>query len=145
MKYFYLLSLFLILTSCNFNTTYSNQESDKKEAEKITNKLYWEIQYGTNEDEIFKLFSDQFFAVTNKNELREIISKSNSKFGAIKEPTLAEWETLVVKGTNARSEYVFIYDVARENTKTKEKISMIKENGNIKVVGYHVNQDLLNQ
>ena len=145
MKYSYLFFIILTLISCNYNSTYSNRESDKNEAEKIPKKFYWEIQYGNSEEETFKLFSEKFFEVTDKNKLREIIALSNSQFGAIKEYNLGNWETFVVKGSNPKSEYVLIYDVIRENTKTQEKFSMVKENGVIKIVGYNVNQNLLDQ
>lgn len=145
MKRYYLFLILLALTSCNFNKTYSNRESDKKDAEKIPEKFYWEVMYGSNEGEIFKLFSESFFEVTDRNNLRKIISISQGEFGNIKEYNLKSWETLVVKGTNPRSEYILVYDVTRENTKTQESFSMVKENGVIKILGYNVNQDLLNQ
>lgn len=62
--------------------------------------------------------------------------------GTIKEYNLGNWETLVVKGSNAKSEYLLTYDVTRELRKTKETFSMRMENGVIKIVGYNINHIL---
>lgn len=144
MKQFYLFTILLTLVSCNFNKTYSNRESDKEDAEKVSKKFYWEVVYGSNEDEIFKLFSDSFFEVTDKDKLRELILFSNNTFGTIEEQNLVKAETFIVTGTNPKSEYVLYYEVTRANGKTQEKFSMIKEDGIVKIVGYNINQDLLN-
>ena len=142
MKYLYLFLVSFTLLSCNYNNIYTNRESDKNDAEKVSKKFYWEVLHGSNEDDIFKLFSEQFFNVTNKDKLRELISVSNNEFGEISEYNLVHWETMVVRGTNAKSEYILVYDVVRKNAKTQEKFFMINENGVIRIAGYNVNQDL---
>lgn len=137
-------TLFLLI-SCNFNRFYKDRESDKADGEKIPQKFYWEIQYGTNQDDIYKLFSEKFFSVTNKEKLAELLNITN-KIGPIQEYHLSKWETLVVKGSNPKSEYLFTYDVNRGTEKTEETFTLEKDKtGNIKIVGYHVNQNLLNK
>ncbi|GAA5096415.1 hypothetical protein GCM10023210_30150 [Chryseobacterium ginsengisoli] len=140
----YLLFSFLLI-SCSFNQIYKDQESDKKDGEQITQKFYWEILHGSIQDNIYNLFSEKFFEVTDKEKLNELLSTTNN-IGPIQDFYLVKWETLVVKGSDARSQYLFTYDVKRGTETTHETFSMEKdENGDIKIVGYNVSQDLSNK
>lgn len=98
-------------------------------------------------DTIYNLFGDKFFEVTDKDKLLQIINTSQNDIGRVEEYNLVKWETLIVKGSNPKSEYLLVYDVKRGTTaKTEETFSMQKDkNGDIKIVGYRVNQDLLNK
>lgn len=146
MKHLYLILISFLLVSCSFNQTFSNREEDKKDAEKISQKFFWELKYGGNMDTIYNLFGDKFFAVTDKEKLLQIINTTQNDIGRIEEYNLVKWETLIVKGSNAKSEYLLVYDVKRGTSKTEETFSMQKDkNGDIKIVGYRVNQDLLNK
>jgi len=142
MKKILLLFCLTLIVSCSFNQTFTNRESDKDDAQKITQKLYWELLYGSNKDKIYELFSDKFFEVTDKDKLDELILSAQQESGVIKEYNLEHWETLVVKGSNASSQYLLTYDVVRESGTTKETFSMLKEDGIIKIVGYHINHIL---
>jgi hypothetical protein len=144
MKQIYLLiiAFLLTLTSCSFNQIYKDQESDKKDGEQVTQKFYWEILHGSNQDKIYNLFGEKFFEVTDKEKLEELLNIT-TKIGPVEEYNLSKWETLVVKGTNPKSEYLFTYDVKRGNETTHETFTLEKDKeGSIKIVGYHVNQDL---
>jgi hypothetical protein len=57
----YFFYLFLLI-SCNFNQFYKDRESDKADGEKVPQKFYWEIRYGGNQDDIYKLFGENFSA-----------------------------------------------------------------------------------
>jgi len=139
MKKILLFVTLTLLVSCSFNQTFSNRESDRDDAEKISKKFYWELLQGTNKNKIYELFSDKFFEVTNKDQLDKLISNSQQEYGVIKEYNLEHWETLVVKGSNSKSEYLLTYNVTRETGTTKETFSMLKEDEHIKIVGYHIN------
>lgn len=144
-KLLFLFAISLLLISCNFNQIYTDRESDKADGEKISQKFYWEIRYGGNQDDIYKLFGEKFFSVTSKEKLTELLNIT-SQIGPIQEYNLSKWQTLVVKGSNPKSEYVSTYEVKRGTEKTQETFTMEKDkNGNIKIVGYYVNQDLLNK
>ena len=147
MKHLYLILISFLLISCSFNQTFSNREEDKKDAEEISQKFFWELKYGGNMDTIYNLFGDKFFEVTDKDKLLQIINTSQNDIGRVEEYNLVKWETLIVKGSNSKSEYLLVYDVKRGTTaKTEETFSMQKDkNGDIKIVGYRVNQDLLNK
>ncbi|RQO36844.1 hypothetical protein DBR39_17390 [Chryseobacterium sp. KBW03] len=145
MKNVYLLLFSFFLISCSFNEFYKDRESDKTDGEKISKKFYWELRYGNNPDDIYKLFGDKFFEVTDKEKLVKLINMVN-QIGPVEEYNLAKWETMVVKGSNARSQYFFMYNVKRGTKKTEESFTLEKnKEGDIKIVGYRVNQDLLNE
>ncbi|AZA48642.1 hypothetical protein EG346_10815 [Chryseobacterium carnipullorum] len=146
MKKIYLILISFLLISCSFNQTFSNREEDKKDAEEISQKFFWELKYGGNLDTIYNLFGDKFFEVTDKEKLLQIINTTQNDIGRVEEYDLVKWETLIIKGSNAKSEYLLVYNVKRGMAKTEETFSMEKDkNGDIKIVGYRVNQDLLNK
>ena len=141
----FLFVIFSFLTSCNFNQFYKDRESDKADGEKIPQKFYWEVRYGGNQDDIFKLFGEKFFNATSKEKLAELLH-TVEQIGPVQEYNLSHWETMVVKGSNPKSEYLFEYNVKRGTETTKETFSLQKDkSGDIKIVGYRVNQDLLNK
>ena len=143
-KYLLLVLLSTLFTSCNINTTSTNHESDKREAEKITNKFYHYLEMKEfNEAE--KLFSEKFFEVTDKEKLHKIFNHTLNDCGNLTNFSLQEWNTFVVKGTNPKSEYDFLYKVTRDKKETTERIGMLKENDSIKIVSYHVNFDMLDE
>lgn len=145
MKKFYFLFISFILISCSFNEFYKDRESDKKDGEKIPQKFYWELRYGGNKEDIYKLFGEKFFTVTDKGKLDELLEVTN-KIGPIQEYNLVKWETMIVKGTNARSQYFYVYDVKRGSEKTEESFTLEKDkDGNIQIVGYRVNQNFSNK
>ena len=146
MKIFYILSVFSIfLTSCQLNTTSSNRESDKREAEEITNKFYHHLEM--NEfDKAETLFSESFFEVTDREKLNKIFQKTIEDCGDLSNFELEEWNTFVVSGTDSKSEYVLLYKVTRDKKQTTERIGMVKEEDeNIRIVSYHVNFDMLDE
>ncbi|MCY0968709.1 hypothetical protein [Chryseobacterium wangxinyae] len=137
MKKILLFVILTLLVSCSFNKTFSNRESDRDEAEKISKKFYWELSYGGNQDDLYNLFGEQFFEVTTKDKLNQMNLVSQNEIGQVQDYTLVKWETLVIKGSNP--------DVKRERGKTQETFSLNKKEGEIKIVGYHINQDLLDK
>lgn len=146
MKRLYFILISFLLISCSFNQTFSNREEDKKAAEEISKKFFWELKYGGNLDTIYNLFGNKFFEVTDKEKLLQIINTTQNDIGRVEEYNLVKWETLIVKGSNAKSVYLLVYDVKRGTSKTQETFSMEKDkNGDIKIVGYKVNHDLLNK
>lgn len=140
MKKICLILISFILISCSFDRTFSNRESDKEEAEKITKKFYWELEHGSNLDNLHNLFSEKFFEVTKKEKLDELNITVQNEMGIVEDYNLQRWETLVVKGTNEKSTYLLVYKVKRQNGETVETFSLLKENEVIKIVGYNVNR-----
>ncbi len=143
-KFFTLIFLSTFLISCQINSTSSNRESDKREAEKITNEFYNYLEKKEFENAA-NLFSEKFFAVTDKDKLYEIFNATLNDCGNLTDFSIVDWSTFVVKGTNPKSEYLFYYKVSREKKETLEEIGMIKENDSIKIVSYHVSVDRLSE
>ncbi|MGN7988044.1 hypothetical protein ACTJKC_11930 [Pedobacter sp. 22226] len=136
----YLSCLLLILTGCNFNSTYLNREEDKKDAEKVTNEFYKVLE----KKEFGKLtpfFSPRFTAVTKPEKLNEFLVATTNKLGEIKSKKLDHWESKVVKGSNASANYVLYYIVERTKFQSKETITLTAENNQIKILGYNVNSE----
>lgn len=132
----------ILLTSCNI--TSFNSESDKSEAEAITNKFYHHLEMNDFE-KADKLFSEKFFEETDVEKLHKIYDYTLKEGGNLKNFILLEWNTLVVKGTDSKAEYVLLYNVEREKKNTTERIGLIKENDTIKIVSYYVNMDMLGE
>lgn len=139
-----LIAFSILFFSCNINSTSTNNESDKIEAETVTNKFYHYLEM--NEfDKAKSLFSNKFFEVTDKEKLDKIFRKTIEDCGNLTNFTLEDWNTFIVKGTNSKSEYILLYNVIREKKQTMEKIGLIKEGDDIKIVSYNVNFDLLDE
>lgn len=135
--------IIFLLSACNFNAnmSYENEETEKENAESIIAMFYLHI--GRNDfDNVFDLFSDSFYKVSSKNNLKEFLIDKRNKLGDFKDYTLKDWKTHRVKGTNAITEYLLIYKVKYSNNEVIEKITLIKENNDIKICGYDVGKPL---
>ncbi|SHM70787.1 hypothetical protein [Chryseobacterium polytrichastri] len=137
MKKCFLISLNLFLVSCNFNSTNQNREEDKKDAEQVAQDFYTLINK-KNKENAFKLISKSLFKVTPKEKFGQILNESSIECGNIKNDSLIYWQTLVIKGSNPKSEYVLIYNVKRDIKNTQEKFTLHKEGDSIKIVGYDI-------
>lgn len=89
MKNIYLLLVSFLLMSCSFNQSYKDRESDKIDGEKIPKKFYWELRYGKNPDDIYKLFGEKFFEVTDKEKLVKLINIVN-QIGPVEDYNLSK-------------------------------------------------------
>ncbi|WP_447635421.1 DUF4019 domain-containing protein [Flavobacterium microcysteis] len=143
MKKLFLFTIIAILplfTSCTINGTNQNEESEKIEAEKTAEQLY---DYISKKDFLSteKLFSEKFYAVSSKENLHDILEKTNKVLGNYERRELLDWKTSRTIGTNPKSEYLLIYEVKYQKFKAKETITLLKEDGIIKIIGYHVNSD----
>jgi len=135
-----LLSLLFALSSCNFNSTYLNREEDKNEAQKVADSFYKLLQ--KNEfQKINPFLSEQFKAVTSSEKLNDYLRGALNKLGEIKSEKLDHWESKIVKGTNPSAIYVLYYIVERTKYQSKETVTLVGENNQIKIQGYNVNSD----
>ncbi len=127
----------ILLYSCNIEGTYENREPDKKDGERITVAFYNLIQQ-RDYVKTYSLYTERFFTITDTSKLASLYFQIDSTCGNVKDYTLLEWKTKIVKGVNPISEYVYLYDVNREKCKTKETISLKKENDNVRITSYDV-------
>ncbi|RZJ78940.1 MAG: hypothetical protein EOO47_12285 [Flavobacterium sp.] len=135
------LSLIVILIwSCNFNSTFINREEDKEDAEKIAEKFYGHLQKRAY-SKLHALISERFWKTTSDDKLDDFLTSADDKLGPIKSKTLDHWETKIIKGTQSSSTYVLYYLVQREKHQSKETLTLTKEDGKIKILGYNLNSE----
>lgn len=136
-----IVSFFLfMLWGCNINGTYLNEESEKKDAEKITEKFY--VLNGLKKnDKLETLFSDEFFKVSSSEDLQRILQMTNTRLGGFKSKKLVDWKTIRVTGSKASTEYFLTYDVLYDKFSAKENFRLMKEGDEIKILSYNVNSD----
>lgn len=137
--YFYI--VLGLLTSCHFNSQYLDRDEDKNEAEKVSNIFYEDLKNDTIKETTIKLFSDKFWSLENSDSFKIVIKKTQEKLGRLREVKLDHWKTKVVTGSNPSSEYVLFYLNKYEKYNAKEKVSLVKENDTIKIIGYDINSD----
>ncbi|TXF79607.1 hypothetical protein [Chryseobacterium sp.] len=138
MKYNIIILTAFLLLNCSFNSTRKNKEEDKIDAENIT-KQFYSILNKSDTRELYQLFGEKFFNITSKKQLEKMLYDISTECGSkVTNTKLKKWETFVSNGTDSRSEYVLLYIVQRNIKNTEEKITLEKENGNIKIVGYDV-------
>lgn len=135
-----LIILITILTSCQLNSTFNNLESDKKDAEKVIDRFY-NLLDKQEYDKTHPLFTNDFFKTTDTGKLNNLYRMLAKKTGTLQERKVKEWSTNTVKGTHPKSEYVFVYTIERSKFESEEKISLIKENDSVRIIGYYVTSD----
>ena len=131
---------FFLLSNCHYNSQYIDRVSDKNEAEKITNIFYDNIKNNKYKDS-YKLISKTFWKGTDSIQFSNLLNKVQEKFGKIQDIKLHHWNTKVIIGSNSKSEYVLYYLNKYEKYEAKETITLVKEDGVIKIVGYDIRSD----
>lgn len=133
--------IILLLNSCRFNNQYLDRENDKVDAEKISNLFYNDVKNDTINKTTFKIFSSKFWKTTNEVDFPITLKNIQEKLGKIKEIKLDHWNTKVIEGSNPYSLYVLYYLNTYDKFTAKETLTLEKENGEIKIVGYDIRSD----
>ena len=132
MKIILLLSVIISLAGCNLNTKIHNDEFDKMEAEKITSAFYGGAV--TNDySKIDTLFSPIQYTKQKRDSLGIFIKDIHDQFGTIVTWNLVDWQTIDVKGTDSKTEYVLIYNVEFSSKSVIETFIMRKEDGKVRI------------
>jgi len=139
MKKYILILISFLFIGCSYDKIYENRESDRQEAQKITDKFFSLIKQN-NREEAFKLFNQE---TTSKEKFNLVLDKIENENGKIKNDSLSTWQTFVVKGTNSKSDYLLTYEVDRDFSHTQETFIMQKESDTIKIEKYKINFDIL--
>lgn len=134
--------LFVLLSSCNFNgnVSFDNEEKEKENAQSVVALFYLYITQN-NYEKATDLFSDTFFKVDSKERLLKVLSRTKELLGEFEDYKLEDWKTRRTKGSDAKTEYLLIYEVKYSKFKALETISLIKEGEFIKITGYNVNSN----
>lgn len=138
-KYSKILFIFcsMLLFSCNINGVYENRESDKKEGEEVTSSFYTYLN-AKEYEKTYSLFTKKFFTITDTLKLTNLYRQIDSACGKVQSKGLLQWKTSIVKGSNPSAEYIFLYEVTREKCKSRETISLKKDDQNIRIASYDV-------
>ncbi len=127
-----------LFAACTFTTSLDNRESDRDEAEKITNKFYEDLK-ANNYDVLDTLFSQEFFQASPKDSLLKFLNSMHKALGDITADSVIDWKTKITRGTVDSSDYRFLYAVKRTKHNSKETLRLVKvPSGKIKIVYYHV-------
>lgn len=133
-----------LLGSCRFSSTFENFEKDKRAAELVTDKFYALLK-DKNYINTYVFFSADFFSNTDTGKLNDIYATTYNKLGAIESFNIEKWKTEDVYGSNSRTNYSFLYKVKRKKYDSEESIVLAKENGIVKIIGYHVYSESFSQ
>ncbi len=142
-KVIYLLSILVFFTCCKNDlfVQYKNQESDKRVGEKVMD-IYFDNLLLDQRNDNLSLFSKEFFKENDKNKLSEQNRFIENKLGKVLGKELKHWETSVIKGTNPKSEYLFVYDVKREKYNSLETFYLMKEKtDSIKIYSFKIESE----
>lgn len=131
----------LVVNGCSFNSTFTNSIEDRKDAEKVTNKLY-ELIKKKDYEATTVLFSKSFFEASDKEKLFEIFNATNVKLGSLEKTEIGQWETQRVEGTDPSANYALQYNNQYTNYQATETIRLTREkDGEIKIISYNINSD----
>lgn len=139
MRNFIQMTVIAFLTiSCNMNVTSTNDENDRKEAEKIIDDFYFAVLQ-RNYVKIDTFFSSDFFVNINRDTFADEIESNSKTLGDLVTWDIKGWETVDVSGTNALTEYILQLDVEYSNHKSVETFFLRKEKDHIiRIVKYDI-------
>lgn len=88
------------------------------------------------------MFGEEFFAVVSKEKLSPLFTKTREVLGKFKGNKLVDWEAKETSGSINKTEYKLVYEVEYEKDKAIETLLLLKkDDGPVKIIGYHVNSD----
>ncbi|NML59417.1 hypothetical protein [Chryseobacterium cheonjiense] len=110
---------------------------------KLSISFYFLIQQNNDKKEVFRLFSKRFFQEVEKERFEQILNKTDSDFGKVKDYELTNSWTQIIEGSNPISKYELSYLVTRDSTQTKEYFRLQKEKDSIKIISYRLDFDII--
>ena len=137
MNRIYLICGLLILGSCYFNASFTNEESERKKGEEVANIFYEYVENQSLDGSIEPYFSKELLEITPIEELDSLLLLINNKSGDFISRELDEWSTKRLKGSEEIWECALIYSVKYEKGEAKEFFEFIKENDSVKILNYN--------
>lgn len=139
MKKLPILFLLLILSSCKLTNKYENREEDKVAAEKITTELF-DLLKKNDYENASKLFGEDFYKITSKEDLNKIFTITNDKLGKLETVELKDWKTSVAEGELEGGMYSLFYICKFEKDNGTITVNLKKnKDSEILIFGYNVN------
>lgn len=137
MKRLHLIFGLLFLGSCYFNTSFTNEESERKKGEEVVNVFYEYVEKQVLDASIEPYFSKELLEITPIEELDSLFLLINHKSGDYISHELEDWSTKRQKGTEELWECKLIYTVKYEKGESKEFFELVNENDSIKILNYN--------
>lgn len=127
----------LFLSSCYFNATLTNEESEKEKGEIIAEKLYGYIKSKKFDSSIKPYLSNIMLQNNSMELLNQTFSNIQSENGSFISKELLDWSTKRGKGKDKLIwECTLLYKVNYEKGVLNETVYLIKENDSVKIHYY---------
>lgn len=127
----------LFLSSCYFNATLTNEESEKEKGEIIAEKLYDYIKSKKFDSSIKPYLSNIMLQNNSMELLNQTFSNIQSENGSFISKELLDWSTKRGKGKDKLIwECTLLYKVNYEKGVLNETVYLIKENDSVKIHYY---------
>jgi hypothetical protein len=131
----------LLYFNCQVNNFRIDDNRDKEEAQKITDRFFMYF-HAKEYNGTYELLGKQLIADSVK--LKTLLFDINEKFGKIKNYSVTQWQTKVVSGTNPSGQYHIVYfNTYEKGNLTEDFLLRLEKDNSIKIVGYHVTADKL--
>ena len=129
MKYITLVFIFgYLFIGCNDN--------EIEYAEVVVNKFYNKMEQ-KNYKAIDSLISFRFYQTTSNKDFIKILSEKNKEFGKLEKKSLGKYKLIKSFTDTVHLGYIVDYEKAL----SKESFTLIKENGNFKILKYYINKE----
>ena len=130
--------LVLLCLSCNFNRSYVNEDGVKEEAMKFVDSFYYHIEYKEWEKTYRYLFKE-FLIHSSELDLKKILERNYEEYGDYYARFIDEWSSLrTVSNGQEIVECVFLIKAQYKNGECIEKMGLLKEDGEYKVLSYFI-------
>lgn len=136
-KYYLLFITVLFFSSCYFNATLTNEESEKEKGKLIAEKLYDYIKSKEFDDSIKPYLSSVMLQNNSMELLNQTFKNIQLENGSFMSKELTDWSTK--RGKNEDKliwECTLYYKVKYEKGVLNETLYLIKENDSIKIHYY---------
>src|SRR5690606_7069186 len=136
-KYYLLFITGLFFSSCYFNATLTNEESEKEKGELVAEKLYDYIRSKEFDGSIQTYLSNVMMQNNSMDILNQTFKNIQSENGSFVSKELIDWNTKRGKGKDKLVwECTLYYRVNYERGVLNETVYLIKENDSIKIHYY---------
>jgi len=128
----------VLLSSCRFSRTYSNEESVKNEAYQVVEKFYQAIEK-QDWDETIKYFSPKFLEVSPSEKSVSFLKEHNFRTGNYHAKRIIDWGTYRAQvNAVSKAEAFFLMEASYKEGDYAERIGLMKEKGVFKIVSYNI-------
>jgi hypothetical protein len=138
MRFISAIFMLLIVTSCSFNHTYTNRESDVVKAKSFAGNFY-QLLKNKDYNQAIALFTLKNTTEAERNEkLGSYFPEMDTKAGPIANIELVSSSSKVTEGDKNIGEYDLVYYVTRGNMSFKDTFKISSENEKFEIVYYNV-------